>query len=378
MGIRSFRGENKEFKIDYMIGKFKYSFCCLFTLMSFGVGISDAFSYTNDWESNKAPSDKNPFFAPYVGLRLYGGTLSSSNLKSALGGRSVTKIFYRQVDDSNQNGGIDVDDQYTAGSMVTGTDPCAGTGGTDGSGTAVTGCYRDTAEVTFDFGGNIEAKSMDFSAPSLGISLGAKLDMGVRVELELVDTSSSSSSGSMFSDFMVDLSGLGMRNLNDWEQLGLNQYLVPIGLAFNAELSRSSLGVNLLYDIEMGDLRPFVGVGLGMARLSTTLNMVGIDSSINKALFGSFYDDTAGVFSSAQNDYDKMIVSLIAGLTYDLSEMWTVEAGYKFTYLGNLNWDLVSSVQDANGNVTSSSKMTVINMNNSMINEFFVGIRLNF
>lgn len=85
-----------------------------------------------------------------------------------------------------------------------------------------------------------------------------------------------------------------------------------------------TLFVNAYWDIDTGtQFTPYVGAGLGMAFIRTKLNYNGEDAA-----------STWGASTGSKN-VTNFAWNVGLGLGYDISENWTLDAGYRFVGLGS-------------------------------------------
>ena len=104
---------------------------------------------------------------------------------------------------------------------------------------------------------------------------------------------------------------------------------------------------------------------------TTTLNLNGSDPTVNEALFGkAFFDGKA--FNTQPNKFNRFTYSFMAGLSYPISDVTTIELGYKQTFGGNLDWNLVQKSEK------SSSVLSVMTVKDAIFQEVFLGMKYNF
>ena len=129
---------------------------------------------------------------------------------------------------------------------------------------------------------------------------------------------------------------------------------------------------NVYYDFDMHSrFTPYLGVGLGFSRNTTTagsVSIVGCD-----AAFGGAASNCA-----ANMDGKSKISAagaLMAGFTTKLADRWSIDAGYRFVYVGDANTDGIQITRIVNNPAwpQSTSGMTVRDMYEHQLR---VGLRM--
>ncbi len=344
-----------------MVKKQKLSLLCISLISLASAFATDANARLNTWANYYSPTSKNPGFNTYIGFRVYSSMFSSDALENKLKGKSIEKRFYREwcADPDDDTAPL-----FLCNNIYTEMP-------TDGS--------YEVAVSSLDMSNEqFTTKELDFQLPGFSATIGTSIGNGLRMELEVGTFSSSSSSGGLFSTVFNankngELNGLIGTGSNELTQAQLNAAgNVNIDIGFNAELEKKSVGLNLIYDIDIGELKPFVGVGFAYTAYTTVLNLNGSDEDVNTSLFGGVFVDGTS-FVTAENKFDKLTYSLIGGFSYPLSDMITAEIGYKQTFGGTLDWALVAG--DADG---AGSKQSIMSVKDSQFKELFFGLKMNF
>ncbi len=302
----------------------------------------------------------------YIGIRGFTSVLSVKSIQNNLKGKVISKTFYRAYCP-----GPGATDKWLCGPILT-DDPKS----TNGSASATVSIDLSSA--------NFSTQNMDYQLPGFSMVVGkSSLTDGSHAELEFGVTSSGASSGGLFSKTeIVNINSLeGGVNLGGGPVKpedhgapkipGLDKYKIPIDSGFNAELSKTYAGFNLIYDIDISEVKPFIGVGFAYTMYTTTLNLNGSDPTVNEALFGkAFFDGKA--FNTQPNKFNRFTYSFMAGLSYPISDVTTIELGYKQTFGGNLDWNLVQKSEQ------SSSVLSVMTVKDAIFQEVFLGMKYNF
>jgi len=86
-----------------------------------------------------------------------------------------------------------------------------------------------------------------------------------------------------------------------------------------------SIMLNGYYDIPTGiAVRPYVGAGMGLARIKNTIKWTPDPE-----------DNDPGKFKMRKNN--KFVYQLSAGVSYDLTQNWALDAGYRYADFGSIS-----------------------------------------
>ena len=227
---------------------------------------------------------------------------------------------------------------------------------------------------------------MNYQLPGFSITFGKSFLMdGLHAELEAGVSSSVSNNGGLFARTeIVNIDSLkGGVNLglgggatgNPEPSLsGLDKYKVLFDSTFNAELSKSFLGFNLIYDIDISEIKPFVGIGFAYTMYTTMLSVNSSDTTLNKSLFGETFAGSDGkTVNTQEHKFSRIVYSFLAGVSYPVSNSVTAEFGYKHTIGGNIDWNLVQK-----GEKTASQLLPVMTIKDVVFKELFFGLKYSF
>jgi opacity protein-like surface antigen len=136
---------------------------------------------------------------------------------------------------------------------------------------------------------------------------------------------------------------------------------------------RNMVGLaNLYYDFDTRSrFTPYLGVGLGVSRNTTTNGMIviqgcdaangGTAANCGASLEGATKTNAAG--------------ALMAGFSAKLGDRWTLDAGYRFLYLGDANTGDVKITRIVN-NPAWPQSITPISIHDQYAHQFRVGMRM--
>lgn len=120
---------------------------------------------------------------------------------------------------------------------------------------------------------------------------------------------------------------------------------------------------NLYYDFDRGSrFSPYVGVGLGFARNTTTAGTVLVPTCNNACsvdIDGKSKTNAAGAF--------------MAGFTTKLHDRWTLDAGYRFLYVGDA---ATGDLMIANAVAPDPASTPNVKINDIYSHQFRVGLRM--
>jgi opacity protein-like surface antigen len=126
---------------------------------------------------------------------------------------------------------------------------------------------------------------------------------------------------------------------------------------------------NLYYDVDTGtEFSPYVGFGLGINYLKTSVNLDGVYTNQDTETFLSG--------RSADSAYD-LTWQLSAGVSYLLADNWNLDVGYRYSDLGKLDTLTVGKIIkiEDSGLVAFSTTKSSIELKS---HEFLVGLRYSF
>jgi opacity protein-like surface antigen len=133
---------------------------------------------------------------------------------------------------------------------------------------------------------------------------------------------------------------------------------------------------NLYYDFDpRGRFSPYLGVGLGFARNTTTAGSVAVSGcdavdpltgapACSAAFEGASKNNAAG--------------ALMAGISTKLGDRWTLDAGYRFLYLGDAHTGDIQVTRAAGATVTGPAPNSTpeITIHDMYAHQFRVGLRM--
>ncbi len=315
------------------------------------------------WSDHYSRSDDDNISSNnvYVGVRGYMSSMSTNSIQNNLKGKSFKKDFYRTY-----CVGANPSDKWLCGDILT-TVPTSAPNG-----------YEAVSPIIDLSNEKFSTQDMNYQLPGFSVVLGKTVLVdGFHAELEVGTSSSSSSNGGLFTGKRIvnidALKGGSSLPAAPPALTGLDKYPIQLDSVFNAELSKSFLGFNLIYDIDISEIKPFVGVGVAYTIYTTMLNLNSSDQALNKGLFGDSFTDGKTI-NTQEHKFSRVTYSFLAGFAYPLSDMVTAEFGYKHTIGGNLDWNLVQGGKEG----ATGAQLPIMTVKNAVFQEFFLGLKYSF
>jgi opacity protein-like surface antigen len=137
--------------------------------------------------------------------------------------------------------------------------------------------------------------------------------------------------------------------------------------------TRNMVGlVNLYYDFDTRSrFTPYLGVGLGFSRNSTTNGMIVISDCA--ASYGGLAAGCAATHEGASQT--STAGALMAGFSAKLGDRWSLDAGYRFLYLGDAKTGDVKITRAVN-DPTWPQSIAAISVHDMYAHQFRVGMRM--
>jgi opacity protein-like surface antigen len=136
---------------------------------------------------------------------------------------------------------------------------------------------------------------------------------------------------------------------------------------------RNMVGLaNLYYDFDTRSrFTPYLGVGLGVSRNTTTNGMIVINDC------AASYGGLAAGCAATNEGTTKISAAgaLMAGVSAKLGDRWTLDAGYRFLYLGDAQTGEVKITRAVN-NPAWPQTLTPISIHDQYAHQFRVGMRM--
>ncbi len=136
---------------------------------------------------------------------------------------------------------------------------------------------------------------------------------------------------------------------------------------------RNMVGLaNLYYDFDTRSrFTPYLGVGLGFSRNTTTAGTIVINDCA--AAYGGIAAGCAADISGATRT--STAGALMAGFSAKLGDRWSLDAGYRFLYLGDAHTGDIKITRAVN-NAAWPQSITPVTVHDNYAHQFRVGMRM--